>query len=236
MKKKGFLIYYVLLWLLSVVVYNLIIFLLPSTILGIDRFSQFGFWVGYSLVILAFIGQLICSLFVFSGNSLSKVFLAIPIIKIAYAALAISFIVGTVFMSLPIIPCWIASIVCLCLMFFYLIAVMRAVAVVGTAADVENSIAERTSFIRSATAQAEVILATAKTSTIKKDVAKVYEALQYSDPVSNKELAEIEEQIAEVLHQLKAAVEDDNCEEVSSVAKCLLFHIQERNTKCKLQK
>ena len=236
MKRKGFLFYYILLWVLSVVVYNLVIFLLPSKILGVDRFSQFGFWVGYSLVMLAFVGQLVCSLFALSGNSLQKLFLTIPLIRIAYAALAVSFIVGTVFMNIPIIPCWIASIICLCLMFFYLIAAMRAVAVVGTAADVENSIAERTAFIRSATAEAEIILAAVKTVAMKDDVTKVYEALRYSDPVSSKELSSIEEKIAESLNRLKFAVEDDNCEKVTSVVNNLLLYIKERNTKCKLQK
>ena len=87
-----------------------------------------------------------------------------------------------------------------------------------------------------ATADAEVILASAKSAEIKAECKKVYEALRYSDPMSNEALSVTEGKITVKLGELKAAASADDAEKTKTAAEDLMLLIKERNTKCKALK
>ena len=90
--KKGFK-YYGIVWLLAVVLFNVISFAIPSTVM-IGKFEG-TYWVGYIFVMIAFIGQAACSYKFFKDTDNSnKVFLNLPIITVSYSALIVSTVVG----------------------------------------------------------------------------------------------------------------------------------------------
>lgn len=87
-----------------------------------------------------------------------------------------------------------------------------------------------------AVVETENIMARATTTEIKTEVEKVYDALRYSDPMSNPALDEAEKKIDNNLRRLeKAVTSNDSVSTLNTVAE-LLLAIKERNSKCKLLK
>ena len=65
---------------------------------------------------------------------------------------------------------------------------------------------------------------------------KVYEAIRYSDPMSNDALASVENQISTKLSELSDAVKADDFTSVTEIAKEVVILIGDRNKKCKEMK
>lgn len=100
----------------------------------------------------------------------------------------------------------------------------------------EEEIVLSTEFIRVSTAEAESILARCKSEETKAECKKVYEALRYSDPMSNEKLKEIEDLIDKNLAELRSAVVQEKNEDVKNIANELTLLINDRAIKCKLLK
>ena len=233
--KKNFK-YFDLIWFVSLVIFNAVTFLIPAKIAGINRFDQPTFWIAYAFISVAFIGQLVSALVVCIKSDLEKVFLNIPLLKLGYSALAVSVVVGLVFMVVPVIAPWIGALVCIIIMALYIIACVKATAAANIVSEKTESIKAQTSFIKVAVVDTENIMARATTAEIKAETKKVYEGLRYSDYVSIPELFKIEVHIEDHLKQLKVAVEREDLEMVQTEVNELLLLIRERNSKCKANK
>ena len=109
--------YFALIWLVSLVIFNAVTFIVPAEIAGINRFEQPTFWVAYAFICVALIGQLVSTLLVCSKDTLEKVFLNIPILKLGYSAMGISVLLGLVFMVVPVIQAWIGALVCIIIIY-----------------------------------------------------------------------------------------------------------------------
>ena len=83
---------------------------------------------------------------------------------------------------------------------------------------------------------AESLVVKAKSDEIKAELKKVYEAIRYSDPMSNDALTDIETQIKLKFNALSKAVISSNAEETETMAEDLLVLVNDRNKKCKLLK
>ena len=71
---------------------------------------------------------------------------------------------------------------------------------------------------------------------IKADCKKVYEALRYSDPMSNSALVEINNRLSDKMHQFSESVKVNDVDNTNVLADELLRIINERNIKCKQSK
>lgn len=233
--KKNFK-YFAVIWLVSIVVFNAVIFIMPAEIAGINRFEQPSFWVAYAFICVALIGQLISALLVCSKDTLEKVFLNIPVLKLGYSTIALSVLVGLVFMVVPVISAWVGALVCIIITAMYVIACVKSTAAANIVSEKTETVKAQTSFIKTAVVDAENIMAMATTSEIKAETKKVYEALRYSDCVSTSELIKIEVRIEDHLAQLRIAVENEDLEMVQTETSELLLRINERNNKCKITK
>ena len=76
----------------------------------------------------------------------------------------------------------------------------------------------------------------AKIPELKTEAKKVYEAIRYSDPMSNPALSDLEAQIFNKFNEFSSTVKSENMETTKTVAGELLTLIQNRNKKCKLLK
>lgn len=233
--KKNFK-YFALIWFVSLVIFNAITFIIPAEIAGVNRFEQPTFWIAYAFITVALIGQLVSALIVCSKDTLEKVFLNIPLLKLGYSAIAISVVVGLVFMILPVIAPWIGALVCIIIMALYVIACVKATAAANIVSEKTENVKSQTSFIKTAVVDAENIMARATTAEIKNEAKKIYEALRYSDYVSTPELIKMEVHIEDHLKQLKVAVESEDLEMVQTETNELLLLIKERNSKSKATK
>ena len=79
-------------------------------------------------------------------------------------------------------------------------------------------------------------MSAAKTPELRAEVKKVYEAIRYSDPMSNAALEEINEQIQNQFSVFEDAVKSEDSELASSSSEELIVLMDKRNKKCKLIK
>ena len=85
-------------------------------------------------------------------------------------------------------------------------------------------------------ADAEHLLSVAQSYELKKECERTYDALRYSDPMSNVALSEINEQIQRQFGSFESAVNSSDLE--LTIAECeeLLNLIDKRNKRCRLLK
>ena len=156
-------------------------------------------------------------------------------ITTSYRALIVTIAAATICMFVPMIPVWVTIIVCVLALGFSVISVVSAQTAGDVVSDTEQKIKENTYFIRQLTADAEGVVRKSKDDNTKKISKEVYEAVRYSNLMSNAQLSELETQIRLAFEEYSAAVEMNN-EKTASLAKELVNLLEERNRKCKLMK
>lgn len=232
--KKGFK-QYTTAWAALLILFNLICFVTPAEWYGFNKFGG-SFWAGYAIITLAFLGQLACAYKAFRAENAKKFFYNLPLITVSYTGLILTLILGGLCMAIPDVSNWLGVIVGAVVLAFTALAVIKASAAADIVESVDKNVAEKTAFLRKATADAEVILASAKSAEVKAECKKVYEALRYSDPMSNEALSVTEAKITVKLNELKAAAAADDAEKTKTAAEELMLLIKERNAKCKALK
>lgn len=233
--KKNFK-YFGITWRVVFVLFNAITFLIPNEVFGVTRFDKGVFWVAYALIIVSFIAQLITAYKFIKADTNEKTFLNIPLLRTGYMAIIVSIIVGLIFMIFPVLPAWIGAIVCLVVAGYFVIACVNASTIANVVADIDVKVKTKTAFIRMAIVEAETIMSRAATEKIRTETKKVYEALRYSDPMSNSALDDIEQEINNTLKDLKKAVIGNDDTKAVEIAKEACLLIKERNRKCKALK
>lgn len=231
--KKAFKLY-VVAFLAVVLLFNLIAFIVPTTPEN-DKFTA-SFWIGYSLIMVMLAGQFFCVFYAFRADTLKKIFYSVALIKQVYAALILSFIVGGVCMIFSFLPYWIGAIVCAIAFVWSLIAVLKSIAAIDRVVAVDEKIAEKTFFIKSLTVDADTLMASAKSESVKTECRRVCEKIRYSDPMSSPALAGVEAQIHAKFASLRDAVKADNTALATKIADELIVLVDDRNAKCKLFK
>lgn len=232
--KKSFKIYS-LIWAICLAVFNVITFVTPNEIGGVSKFSG-SFWVGYIFITIAFIGQLICAFIAFKAENLKKFFYNIPLLSISYGGLVAMLIVGSVFMAVPVLPEWIAIIVCVIILAFNAIAIIKATAAADIVSGIDEKIKTQTFFIKSLSVDAQSLMTSVKSDELRAEAKKVYEVIRYSDPMSNAALFDLDAQIERQFNAFSDAVKANDIELAKETAEALVEMIERRNQKCKLLK
>lgn len=218
---------YVTLWAILLIAFNAVAFISPGWI-AYEKYTA-SFWIGYVFITISFVGQLLCSLKALKAENLTKLFYNIPIIRISYAGLIASFVVGGVCMLISPLPYWIGALLAIVVLALTALSVVKATAAAELVADIDEKVSKQTFFIKNLTVEAETLIARANTSESKAMCKKVYEALRYSDPMSNQALGAIERKIEKHFSNFSETLSSDAANE-------LLLLIEERNRKCKLNK
>ena len=232
--KKNFK-YFAVIWAILLALFNVICFVTPNEMNGMSKYAG-AFWVGYIFITVAFIGQLICAFIAFKAENIEKMFYNVPLISLSFIGLIVMAVVGALTMAIPNLPNWIGIIVCAIVLALTAIAVVKASMAVENVQKVEQKVKAQTFFIKSLTVDADTLLSQAKSDEIKAECRKVYEAVRYSDPMSNDALAMSEVQITVRFTALSEAVKNGKAEEVKVITEELLVLLAERNKKCKLMK
>ena len=232
--KKSFKIYS-LIWAICFIVFNVITFVTPNEIGGVSKFNG-SFWVGYVFITIAFIGQLTCAFVAFKAENLKKFFYNIPLLSISYGGLVAMLIVGSIFMAIPVLPEWIAIIVCVIILAFNTIAIIKATAAADIVSGIDEKIKTQTFFIKSLSGDAQSLMTSAKSDELRVEAKKVYEAIRYSDPMANAALSDLDAQIEKQFNAFSDAVKADDAELAKETAATLVEMVERRNQKCKLLK
>lgn len=231
--KKG-IKFYAPCWAIALAVFNVIAFAVPITV-NVNKFMS-SFWIGYAFITLMFIAQLACSIVFFKQDNNDKRFLNIPIISLSYTALIVSIIVGAVAMAVPFIPYWVGIVLDVLIVAFYAIAIISSKAAADTIENIDKKVKAQTMFIKSLTVDAESLLNQSESDETKAIAKKVYEAIRYSDPMSNDALSSVESQITIKFNEFSNAVIEDNKPIAESIGNELIILVNDRNKKCRLSK
>lgn len=231
---------FVTIWALSFILFNVVAIVFPGWNNVHPAFSgkveSPSFWIGYSFAALSLIGQLICFWRSLKDNNAQKTFYNVSLIKIGYAGMLFSFIVGVICMVLTPIPYWISAIVCPAVLIFNIIAVVK-VAVVADAVDsIDEKIQISTAFIYDMRAESKALVAMAQDDDVKAMCKKVADEFAYSDPKSSPELADVELEVKTQYSLFAQAVNNGNYDDVLKIGNTVIAVIQKRNNKCKIYK
>ena len=232
--KKSFKIYS-LIWAICLAVFNVITFVTPNEIGGVSKFGG-SFWLGYIFITIAFLGQLACAFVAFKAENLKKFFYNIPLLSISYGGLVAILIVGSIFMAIPVLPEWIGIIVCVIILAFNAIAIIKATAAADIVSGIDEKIKTQTFLIKSLTVDAQSLMTSAKSDELRKVAKKVYEEIRYSDPIGNPALSDLDTQIEKQFAAFSDAIKAEDAELAKETAAALVEMVERRNQKCKLLK
>lgn len=225
---------YIVVWFSLLLLFNIISFVLVGWS-GYEK-CTYSFWMGYALISIMFIGQLICSYIALKDDNAKKLFYNISLIKISYSYLIISFIVGGLCMIIFPSYSWIGAIVCMIVLVANVISLVKATYAINEIERIDLKTKTQTNFIKTLIIEADTLIKSAKSDIVKKECRKVYEAIRYSDPMSNEGLVSVESMITEKFAEFSNMVENDNKESVTILANKLIALIDDRNKKCKFLK
>lgn len=226
--------FYSVIWAVLLALFNVISFVSVGWA-GISKYTP-SFWIGYAFITLSFIGQIVCAYFALKDNDIKKTFYNVSLIAASYTGLILSFVFGGLCMIISLLPYWVGILLCAIVLGINVIAIIKASAVVDIVSSIDEKAKENTFFIKSLTVDAESLMSRAKSETIKAECKKVYEAIRYSDPMSNGALVSIESEITIKFSNFSDAVVSDKFNVASECATELVILIDERNKKCKLLK
>lgn len=232
MKKRFHL--YIVVWAVLLALFNVIAFVSVGWA-GQEKYTS-SFWIGYVFITVMFIGQLICSYMAFKADSAKKLFYNISLIRTSYIGLIVSFLVGGLCMLISPLPYWVGVIVCAIVLVANVLSVIKAAAAIDEIERVDTKVKTQTFFIKSLTVDADTLMANAKSEAVKAECRKVYEAIRYSDPMSNEALAAVESQITVKFAALSDVVKANDPAAVAELANEVVVLVGDRNKKCKLLK
>lgn len=203
-----------------------------KTDLYIPRYDV-TFAIGMGLALLALV---ISSVFVatLKVDTKEKMFLTIPQIRTAFISLVLGIAVSGVYlfaMPTPVVIVSYVAVYGICA-----IIIIFAKAAKKEVERIDENVKTQTFFIKALTVEAATLVAKAKSPEIKSEVTKVYEAVRYSDPMSNEALENAETLIASKYNEFQTAVSQNDLDAVKTLSNELLLLIKDRNSKCKILK
>lgn len=193
------------------------------------------FFIG---VLTALLGVAIAIVYVLiiKIDSKEKTFLAFSQLKTAYVVTILSVLLSSVYLFVRIVPNSAYFVAVVLVYGIAIISIVKARAAVAVVEGIDDKIKVQTHFIKSLTVDAEHLMNTTKISELKALTKTVFEAVRYSDPMSNAVLVEVENKIENSFNDFENAVSADDFELASSTADELLSLIDIRNKKCRLLK
>ena len=227
--------YYIIIWAVLVLIFNVLVFVTPNEIAGMSKFGG-SFWIGYAFIMASFIGQLGVAWMAIKDGDLTKLFYNIPLFTISCVSLIAMLIAGTLCMVIPNFPRWLGVIICMLILLFEVIAITQAQAASSIVSDIDKKVKIQTFFIKSLTLDVDSLLARASTQEISAELKKVYDAVRFSDPMSSDALSSVESQITIKVSELTDSVEKGDVEEIKNLCKEIVILINDRNKRCKLLK
>lgn len=231
--------FYLIAWAILFVIFNIVVIVPPkeTTIAGITYTKLGGLsWITLIVFELCFVGHLICTWIALRQNKLSGTFYRLPLIRLSYACIIVTTVIGCVMMAVPNLPDWIPLIVVLIIMSLYAVAVLKAAAAAEVVEQIDEKVKVQTAFVRDLTVDASTLMTRAKSEPVKTACKKVFEAVRYSDPMSSDALDDVESRIRTEFDSFTDAVLSDNADAVNASADELLTLIKERNSRCKMEK
>lgn len=218
-------------WILLLGLFNLIAFIVPA----LPDTEKYGasFWIGYSFITVAFIGQFVCTWCIFKNNCASKMFYNVSLFTTGCIGLAATFVIGVICMAIPAIPYWVSAILCSVVLVANIFVFGKVKIAIDYVSQIDEKVKRATSFIYDMRCESESLISRAKSEEMRTACIKICDAFKYSDPMSKAELDDVEGEIKEHFELFKAALRSDDKDKAVSEHEEILALISERNGECK---
>lgn len=209
-----------------------ILFAMVSTIaFAIPTVKTTTFWIAYVFTAAAFAAQIgIWKTALGKEETLKSKFLGYPIVHIGIVYAVIQVIVFAVFLFVQTLPAWSAIVVC------SVIAGVSAVCMISADAGrdeierIEAKVQKKVFYIRELQADVELLADNESDPAVKTALLQLADKIRFSDPMSNEQLADLENKISIKAAALKTA--SSKLEIITELNSLL----EERNKKCKIMK
>lgn len=220
---------FLVVWLIAVIAFNIIAFAVTA---AADIGFNNSLWIIYVAIMAGFIGEFVCTRFVINAGSSERMFLNLPVITISVISMIFLIIVGVALVVIQSIPYWIAILVSVIVLAVSAIMVVNSTVAAESIEENHEAVQASQDRIRMLTARAKIMMDSAAEPAAKKEFTKVYEALRYSDPISNPALAQVEDEIEELVADMRNLESDLLHAHVLRITAL----IKERNAMCKTLK
>ena len=189
------------------------------------------FWIAYVFTAAAFAAQIgIWKTALGKEETLKSKFLGFPVVHIGIVYAVIQVIAFAVFMFVPTLPAWSAIVVCSVIAGVSAVCMISADAGRNEIERVEAKVQKKVFYIRELQADIELLANNETDATVKTALTQLAEKIRFSDPMSNEQLADLENKISAKVLELKTAAN-----KVEIITELTLL-LDERNKKCKILK
>lgn len=221
--KKNSIKGYVILGILFVLI-SIIAFAVPTV-------KTATFWIAYVFTAAAFAAQIgIWKTALSKEGTLKSKFLGFPVVHIGIVYAVLQVIAFAVFMFMPILPAWSAIVACSVIAGISAVCMISADAGRNEIERVEANVQKMVFYIRELQADIELLADNESDAAVKTALTHLAEKIRFSDPMSNEQLADLENKISTKVAELKTA---PNKVEIITELNSLF---DERNKKCKILK
>ena len=189
------------------------------------------FWIVYAFTVIALAVQIgVWKLAFDKADTPKSKFFGISIIHIGVVYLIAQLIAFAVFMVIPALPAWIAAVVSVLLLGISVICLIATEAGRDEINHVEEKVQRKIFYIKALQTDIEILAEQEIDGDIKTALAKLVDAIRFSDPMSSEMLTDIETQISDKVAELKTA------ENKSVIIEEINLLLTDRNRKSKTLK
>lgn len=190
-----------------------------------------AFGISYAFTVVAFAAQIVIWKSALGrAEPLKSKFLGFPIVHIGIVYLVVQVIAFAVFLFIPTLPVWSAVVACAAIAGVFAVCLITSDVGRSEIERVSAKAQEKTFYIKQLQVDVE-LLAGAETDTATKSaLTRLAEKIRYSDPMSDGQLADIEDRITVKFAELKSATD-----KVKIIAELNLL-LDERNKTIKILK
>ena len=209
-----------------------ILFILVSVIaFAVPAAKTAAFWISYAFTVVAFATQIIIwNAALGRSESLKSKFLGFSVVHIGIVYLVVQIIALIVFLFIPTLPIWSAVVACAVVVGVFAVCMIASDVGRSEIERVSAKVQEKTFYIKQLQADVELLAGAETDTTTKSALMQLAEKIRYSDPMSDEQLADIENRITEKIAELKASTDKaKNINELNSL-------LDERNRKIKIMK
>ena len=189
------------------------------------------FWIAYVFTSAAFAAQIVIwKTALGKDETLKSKFLGFPVVHIGIVYAVIQVIAFAVFMFVPTLPAWSAIVVCSVIAGISAVCMISADAGRDEIERVEAKVQKKVFYIRELQADIELLADSKTNADVKTALTQLAEKIRFSDPMSNEQLADLENKISIKAAELKTTTSKlEIITELNSL-------LDERNKKCKILK
>lgn len=189
------------------------------------------FWIAYAFTAVAFAAQIgIWKTALGKEGTLKSKFLGFPVVHIGIVYAIIQTVAFAVFLFVSRLPTWSAIVVCSVIAGISAVCMISADAGRDEIERVEAKVQKKVFYIRELQADVELLADNESDAAAKTALTQLAEKIRFSDPMSNEQLADLENKISTKAAELKTATSKlEIITELNSL-------LDERNKKCKILK